>query len=63
MWLQVEPEVDAVNTLVPSSSQNAPSLFRSLVVATATVTLLALSLGALYHQSEQHPRASVSAQR
>lgn len=54
---------DAVSTLAPSPSQKAPSLLRSLLVATATVTLLALSLGALYQQSESAAPASVSAQR
>lgn len=51
-----------MSTLAPSPSTDAPSLLRSLLVATATVAFLALSLGALYLQSEPPP-ASASLQR
>lgn len=62
MRLPLEPEDDDVTTLVPSDSTAAPSFLRSLLVATATVTLLALSLGALYLGAEPPP-GPVSAQR
>ncbi len=62
MRLRLEPEDDDVTTLVPAETASAPSLLRSLLVATATVTMLALSLGALYLGAEPPP-GSVSAQR
>lgn len=53
-----------MSTLAPTQSPEAPSLLRSLLVATATVAFLALSLGALYLQSEPPPAsASVSVRR
>lgn len=54
-----------MHTLVPAPAADSPSLLRSVLLACATVTLLALSLGALYLSSDPAaaPASSVAAKR